>query len=44
MIYLSLGSNLESSFGNRYDNLNTTIELIEKEKIQRVKNVTANKN
>ena len=37
MIYLSLGSNLESSFGNRYDNLNTTIELIEKEKIQILK-------
>ena len=37
MIYIALGSNLPSSFGNRYENLNLAISLIETYGIQVIK-------
>ena len=33
MIFLGIGSNLESQFGNRFSNIKRTIKLIEYEKI-----------
>ena len=37
MIYLSLGSNLSSKFGNRFENLNFAISEIEKKSIAVIK-------
>lgn len=37
MIYIALGSNLPSSFGNRYENLNLAISFIETYGIQVIK-------
>ena len=30
MIFLGIGSNLQSSFGNKFDNINLAISLIKK--------------
>ncbi len=34
MIYLSIGSNLDSKFGNKFENIKKTLEFIKKEKIE----------
>jgi|TARA_B110000881_G_C18492465_1_gene472553 2-amino-4-hydroxy-6-hydroxymethyldihydropteridine diphosphokinase len=34
MIYLNIGSNLNSVFGNRFDNINKSIEYLKKNKIK----------
>ncbi len=37
MIYLSIGSNLNSKFGNRFDNIAKTISLLQSKKIKIIK-------
>ena len=37
MIFLGIGSNLQSSFGNRFKNINLAISLIEKNNIKLIK-------
>ena len=37
MIYLGIGSNLSSSFGNRFANINFAISFLEEKKINLVK-------
>tara|TARA_A100001011_G_scaffold227716_1_gene235856 strand:+ start:647 stop:1177 length:531 start_codon:yes stop_codon:yes gene_type:complete len=37
MIFLGIGSNLPSSFGNRLDNINSSIKLLKKNKIEVLK-------
>ena len=37
MIYLGIGSNLHSSFGNRLDNINQSILLLKQRKIKVIK-------
>ena len=37
MIFLSIGSNLESKFGNRFDNINKSLLLLSREGIKNVK-------
>ena len=37
MIFLGIGSNLRSSFGNRFKNINLAISLIEKNNIKLIK-------
>ena len=37
MIYLGIGSNLPSSFGNKFDNINLSISLLKKNKIEILK-------
>jgi 2-amino-4-hydroxy-6-hydroxymethyldihydropteridine diphosphokinase len=37
MIFLSIGSNLTSKFGNRFDNISKTIDLLNQEKIKVLK-------
>ena len=37
MIFLGIGSNLQSSFGNRFKNINLAISLIEKNNIKVIK-------
>ena len=42
MIILGLGSNLNSSFGNRFENLEIAIEKLKKEKIKILKTKIVN--
>ena len=37
MIFLGIGSNLRSSFGNKIDNINSSISLLKKNKIDVLK-------
>ena len=37
MIYLGIGSNLPSSFGNKLDNINSSISLLKKNNIEVLK-------
>ena len=37
MIFLGIGSNLRSSFGNKIDNINSSILLLKKNKIEVLK-------
>ena len=37
MIYLGIGSNLPSSFGNKFDNINLSISLLKKNNIEILK-------
>ena len=39
MIFLGIGSNLQSSFGNRFKNINLAISLIEKNNIKLIKSL-----
>jgi 7,8-dihydro-6-hydroxymethylpterin-pyrophosphokinase len=34
MIHLNIGSNLESKFGNRFENISTALKLLIKSKVQ----------
>ena len=34
MIHLNIGSNLESKFGDRFENISTAINLLSKSKVQ----------
>ena len=44
MIYLGLGSNLPSSFGDRIANINFAIELLKENNIKIIKNASRDKN
>ncbi len=37
MIYLSIGSNLNSRFGNRFDNINKSLQLLKNKKLKIIK-------
>ena len=39
MIFLGIGSNLPSSFGNKIDNINSSILLLKKKKDRGFKNI-----